>query len=196
MEDLARTRENLGPLVAQIDRAADILQRMREFLRRGVPGKKPSGWENIAAGARSLLSPMAAEKRVILDITPRTELPLLSCDPVQIEQVLINLSANAIEAITTAGQTNGRIDIDAQYNQDGQYVEISIRDNGPGIDPVVSGSLFNAMATTRQDGLGLGIAICVSIIESHNGRLWLENSQPGNTEFRFRIPVAHPGDNA
>lgn len=189
MNDLDRIRENLPQLVTQIDRAADILQRMREFLRRGQPDRRPVAWDALAGGAQTLLAPVAHEKRVVVDVTRADGLPQLLCDSVQIQQVLVNLGSNAIDAIASAGRTDGRVTIDARL-ADERTVEVSVRDNGPGIDPALAGSLFNAMTTTRQDGLGLGIAICASIVESHHGRLWLESSRPGETDFRFRIPAA------
>lgn len=193
MNDLARTRENLPQLVAQIDRAAEILQRMREFLRRGQPDRRPASWDEVAKGAQILLAPLATERRVTIELTREDNLPQILCDRVQIEQVLVNLGSNALDAISSGGRHDGRISIHAVKAKDDHFLEISVRDNGPGIDPSLAGSLFNAMTTTRQDGLGLGIAICASIVESHHGRLWLEKSQPGETEFRFRIPVVPQG---
>ena len=194
MNDLTRLRENLGPLVAQIDHAADILQHMREFLRRGSSERKPVSWKSIATGAQVFLAPLAAEKKVSLKIQTNSALPDALCDRVQIEQVVINLAGNAIEAISTPGQEDGEIQIAAALAKNGRDIEISVRDNGPGIDPSVAENLFNALKTTRHDGTGLGLAICTSIIEAHHGLLWLEASQKGNTEFRFVIPVAVNGD--
>ena len=68
-------------------------------------------------------------------------------------------------------------------------LEISVTDNGPGIDPTIASRLFEALVTTKANGLGLGMVICKSIIEAHEGRLWLEQSQPGLTEFRFTLPL-------
>ena len=175
-------------------RAAEILHRMREFLRRGQPDRRATRWENVVHGAQTLLAPYAGEKRVAIETSTDDDLPLLLCDRVQIEQVLVNLGSNAIDAIASSGNSAGRIVIRATRARDDAYVEIHVRDNGPGIDPALAGTLFNAMTTTRQDGLGLGIAICASIVESHHGRLWLETSQPGNTEFRFTLPAAPQGD--
>lgn len=188
--DLDRIRENLPQLVTQIDRAADILQRMREFLRRGQPDRRPVSFDAVASGAQTLLAPVAHEKRVAIELVRSDNLPPILCDSVQIQQVLVNLASNAIDAIASTGQTDGRVAISAQLARDEHTLEVSVRDNGPGIDPSLAGSLFNAMTTTRPDGLGLGITICASIVESHQGRLWLESSRPGETEFRFRIPAA------
>lgn len=192
--DLARTVENLGPLVAQIDRAADILQHMREFLRRGSPERKRVHWHEVIAGARSLIAPLASEKNVKLEFSARTPVLPVYCDRVQIEQVLINLISNAIEAITSSGQVNGIVAITAAVADEQKMLEVSIRDNGPGVDPSIMSKLFNPMTTTRDDGLGLGIAICASILDTQNGRLWLDRSEKGHTEFRFRLPLAPNGE--
>ena len=101
-----------------------------------------------------------------------------------------DLCANALEAIAGAQRGDGVVTIAAARSQAGDCLEIAVRDNGPGVPDAVRGRLFDALVTTRPDGLGLGLAICATIVESHNGRLWLESSRPGHTEFRFRIPFA------
>ncbi len=192
--DTDRMQEHLKPLIEQIDRAATILQHMRDFLRRGTPGRTPTEWSSIVNGARTLLVPLAAEKKIDFEISSGVHLPTVDCNRVQIEQVLINLAANAFEAIRSAGQVGGRVVVDADTTEDGEALEVSVRDNGPGIDPGMVESLFTATTTTKPDGLGLGISICVAILESHRGRLWLESSGKGDTDFRFRIPLAVKGE--
>jgi len=120
-----------------------------------------------------LLAPLAETKRIALSIAPLNGLPAIECNRVQIEQVIVNLAGNAIEAIAETGQTDGRVSIEARVADDLQMLEIAVRDNGPGMDPLMAEHLFNATSTTRPDGLGLGIAISVAIVESHRGRLWL-----------------------
>ncbi len=194
MNDIVRLRENLGPLVSQIDRAADILQHMRDFLRRGSPSRKLESWAKISSDARALLAPLAAEKKVALQIVEGAGMPGVLCDKVQIEQVLINLAGNAIAALSSSGRENGEIYMSAQLSGNGRQLEFSVRDNGPGIEASVAENLFNAMTTTSPEGLGLGIAISVAIIEAHHGRLWLEESRPGHTEFKFHLPVGTKGE--
>ncbi len=194
MNDTVRLRENLGPLVSQIDRAADILQHMRDFLRRGSPSRKMESWTKISADAAALLAPLAAEKKVALIIVESSDLPDVFCDRVQIEQVLINLAGNAISALTTSGSGTGEIYLSAKLSGNGRQLEFSVRDNGPGIEPSMAENLFHAMTTTSPEGLGLGIAISVAIIEAHRGRLWLEESRPGHTEFKFHLPIGTRGE--
>jgi two-component system sensor kinase FixL len=186
MKDLARATEHLPPLVAQIDRAAEILQRMREFLRRGDTERKLAAWSDIAHGAATLLAPLARERNVRIDWSGDEALPPIHCDRIQIEQVIVNLAVNALDALSGSGESDRRLLIAAR--KDDRMLEVLVQDNGPGIDPTIARSIFDAMTTTRSDGLGLGLAICASILEFHNGRLWLETSRPGHTEFRFRVP--------
>jgi signal transduction histidine kinase len=186
LNDIPRATEQLAPLVAQIDRAAEILQRMREFLRRGEMERKPVAWEEIANRAATLLAPVAREKNVRIEWSSEEALPPILCDPIQIEQVVVNLAVNALEALSASSESDRRLRIAARVAD--RMLEVVAQDNGPGIDPDIAASLFDAMTTTRQDGLGLGLAICASILEFHHGRLWLEASRRGHTEFRFRIP--------
>jgi two-component system, LuxR family, sensor kinase FixL len=182
--DLTRLKENLGPLLTQIDRASTILHGMRDFMGRGTSSRQPYDWASITATVDLLLAPVAEERGVKL-ILNRPTLPLILCERTQIEQVLINLIGNALDALRH-GEGEKWVQVDAR--QDDTRVQISIIDNGPGIDPQIAPRLFEALVTSKPDGLGLGMVICKSIIEAHEGRLWLESSKPGLTEFRFTLP--------
>jgi len=116
-------------------------------------------------------------------------LPVLHGDHVQLEQVVLNLVHNAVEAISAAGQTDGHVRVVARARKTPPEIEISVLDNGPGVDEKVAGRLFDPLATSKQDGLGLGLSISTSIVEAHGGRIWLHSHQPGATEFRFSVPL-------
>lgn len=182
--DLARLKENLGPLLTQIDRASTILHGMRDFMGRGTSSRQPCDWSSITTTVDLLLGPVADERGAkLIFTTPR--LPPLLCEPTQIEQVLVNLIGNALDALRHyEGEKWVRVDARLKDTR----AEISITDNGPGIDPQIAPRLFEALVTSKPDGLGLGMVICKSIIEAHEGRLWLETSKPGLTEFRFTLP--------
>jgi len=107
-----------------------------------------------------------------------------------LEQVVLNLVRNAIESIAGARKADGRIGIAAYRLDAPPYVEIGVSDNGPGVDRELADRLFEPLATSKESGLGLGLPICLSIVESHGGRLWLHSREAGATEFRFSLPLA------
>ena len=97
---------------------------------------------------------------------------------------------NAIDAIAASGRDDGRIRHRAYAGLTGRSrIEISVLDNGTGIDDAVAGRLFEPLTTSKKDGLGLGLSICASIVEAHGGRIWLQSDAPGATEFRFSLPL-------
>ncbi len=184
--DVPRLKENLTPLLAQIDRASTILHGMRDFMGRSSKTRQACDFASMVEVVKMLTGPAAEERGVKLIFTADA-VPPIPCDRTQIEQVLINLISNALDAHGESAQDKW-IRISASRG-DGHHVEISVTDNGPGIDPQIAPRLFEALVTTKSDGLGLGIVICKSIIESHAGRLWLQESRPGHTEFRISLPI-------
>lgn len=190
--DISRVRDYVNRSVEQIDHAAAILRSTREFLRRGDPGRAPTQPATIVADSLTLMRPLAVEKRVRIasDVQPR--LPACYCDRIQIQQVLMNLMDNSIAALTSAEIADGAVTVSAHLAPNGSQIEFVVRDNGPGVDPEFAARMFEALATTKKDGLGLGLAISAGIVEAHQGRIWLESGEPGATEFRFVIPAA-PG---
>jgi two-component system sensor kinase FixL len=106
-----------------------------------------------------------------------------------LEQVVLNLVHNAVDAIAAAGRSDGLVHVVARRYSAPPRVEIGVLDNGPGIQGELAGRLFDPLTTAKQDGLGLGLSICASIMEAHGGRVWLHSGKPGATEFRFTVPL-------
>lgn len=188
----------LTKLVEQIDVAAAILRRMRDFVGKSSSSEATAAWSEIATKTRELMMYAAQHRQVKLTFSQNRPAISLHCDTIQIEQVLANLIGNAIDAIAAAGISNGHVEIVAEEQTDGA-LEVVVRDNGPGISPALATSIFDPLVTTKAEGLGLGLAISAMIVESHHGRLWIANSQAGATEFRFRLPAAdgaRPGNEA
>ena len=189
--DLARMRDYIGRTVVQIDGAAEILKGMREFIRRGDAGYSIVRPAEILADALLLVRPLAAQNRIrLVSETEVTE--EIRCDRVQIQQVLVNLIKNAIDAISGEGRDDGLVAISIRQAPENR-VEFSVRDNGPGVGPEFVAKVFEPLATTKPSGLGLGLAISSDIVAAHGGRIWLESAKPGTTEFRFWLPVASAG---
>jgi C4-dicarboxylate-specific signal transduction histidine kinase len=187
--DLSRADSNLSAMLTHIDHAGDIVRRMRNFIRRGHPHVSAINTRGMLEEAMTLAHAEASARQVRVDLDAPADLPDLHGDRVQLEQVVLNLVHNAVDAIATAGQSDGQVHVRARRHAAPPRVEIGVLDNGPGIEGELASRLFDPLATTKQDGLGLGLSICASIMEAHGGRVWLHSGQPGATEFRFSVPL-------
>ena len=186
--DSARADRNLTMMIAHIDHAGDIIRRMRDFLRRGHPHVSTIETGTMLEDSLTLARAEASTRQVHLDLEIPADLPTIHGDRIQLQQVLLNLIRNSIEAISGSGRTDGRVRVTARWVDAPARLEIGVVDNGPGIDPGLADRLFEPLATSKDEGLGLGLPICASIVEAHGGRLWLHSSLPGSTEFRFFLP--------
>lgn len=187
--DLKRARVNLAKVMAQIDHASSVLRRMREFLRRGQPHRSKVEVRPMIADALLLVEAEARAKHINLRLRVPDTLPEIRADRVQLQQVVLNLVRNAIDSISEAEQRKGQVDISARYQAEPDRIEISVADDGPGLGPDFAERVFEPLMTSKHGGLGLGLPICVSIVESHGGKVWLHSGRSGATEFRFSIPL-------
>jgi two-component system sensor kinase FixL len=186
--DMARADSNLTQMIAQVDHAGAIVRRMRDFLRRGHPRVSTVDAKNILDDAMMLANADAAAKGIRLSLQRGPGLPPIYGDRVQLQQVILNLIRNSIDAIGPASRS-GTIAVSARQLSAPGRVEFSVLDNGPGIDEATAARLFEPLMTSKHEGLGLGLPICTSIVEAHGGKIWLHSSEPGATEFRFTIPT-------
>jgi two-component system, LuxR family, sensor kinase FixL len=187
--DLARADTNLTKLITQIDHVGGVVRHMREFLRRGRPHLSTIHVRNLLDGALALAATQLAASNITVALDAADDLPLLQGDPVQLQEVILNLLRNASEAIVGARKPDGRISVMARTLGAPARIEIGVVDNGPGIAVPVRERLFQPLTTSKSDGLGLGLSIAASIIEAHGGHIWLAAAEPGATEFRFTLPL-------
>lgn len=185
----ARVDDNLATMIAQIDHAAGVVKRMREFLRRGEPHISTINVRTLIDDALTLTGTEASGSPIKIEVDAPADLPAVHADRVQLQQVILNLIQNSIDAIATSGRSDGRIRVAAIVQENPARVEISVSDNGAGIAPALAAKLFEPLTTSKRDGLGLGLSICATIVQSHHGRLWLQSGAPGATEFRFWLPL-------
>ena len=187
--DLARADGNLTTMIAQIDHVGAVVRHMRDFVRHGRPHISTVDIRRMLDDALMLVRADAAMKQIAIELDVPDDLPPVYGDRIQLEQVVLNLVRNAIEAIAGTRRTDGRIRVFARGLDAPQRIEIGVSDNGPGIDRGLAGRLFEPLTTSKHEGLGLGLPICASVVESHGGLIWLQTQEVGATEFRFSLPL-------
>jgi two-component system sensor kinase FixL len=187
--DMPRAVANIGNVIAQIDHASSVVRRMREFLRRGRPQISTVDVQEMLRDALALARPEAGSAGVELTLSVDPAISVVHADRVQVQQVILNLVHNAIEAIAPVLQTGGQVRVSARPLSDPARIEFAVTDNGPGIAPDRAARLFEPLTTSKREGLGLGLSISLSIVEAHGGRIWLESGDAGKTEFRFTLPL-------
>jgi two-component system sensor kinase FixL len=190
--DLARAEGNLTDMIAQIDHAAAVVRRMRDFMRRGRPHVSTIDLREMLEDTRNLLRLDASARHIGIELDVPDDLPLVPGDRVQLQQVVLNLARNAMEATAESEGSEGRIRLLARRAERANEIEVGVADNGPGIDAGLAGRLFEPLTTSKKEGLGLGLSICASIVEAHGGRIWLQSPAAGATEFRFSLPLRQP----
>lgn len=167
--------------------AGRIVKRIREFLTRREPQREPCNIKGVIDRGVSLLKRDLARHHVHLDIRCDAHLPEVVADPVLIEQVVVNLVRNACDALSgQAGER--RIVIGA--TRLGDFVRVSVTDNGPGLNGVGSQQLFAPFFSTKPEGMGMGLAICRSIVELHYGVMDAQDAPDGGAMFTFSLPVS------
>ena len=171
----------------QAHRASDVIRHLREFVSKGSNNKTRVVLDELIQGVIDFIGWDLRDSDIQLAFQPDTRAHEVCVDKIQIEQVLINLVRNGIEAIKGAGIPGGQVDIVTRLTADGS-TEISVADNGPGIDASMSGSLFEPYQTSKEAGMGMGLSISRSIMEAHNGKLWTDEQRQKGALFCMSIP--------
>lgn len=171
----------------QAQRAGKIIRRMRDMVKKTDPHLHPVALAEIVEETVSLADIQARRTHTEITLDIPADLPKVVADRIMIEQVLLNLAKNAIEAMATVPAATRKLVIRA-YPLDGRLIEIAVSDNGRGLADQELEKIFAPFFTTKQDGLGIGLAICRSIVEFHQGRLWAESRPEGGTVFKFTLP--------
>ncbi len=197
------TAETLLPALEktaqQALRAGMIVKRIREFVKRSEPKRQAARVADIVADAVGLAEIEARKRRIRIVTEIRARMPIIYVDPVLIEQVLMNLMKNAAEAMGEVKDpnTDGLIRVVADI--EAGFVDIRVIDQGPGVDEASAERLFEPFYSTKSDGMGMGLNICRSIIESHRGRLWVVNNieadgRVSGATFHCSLPIGAPED--
>ncbi|MBK1720147.1 PAS domain-containing sensor histidine kinase [Thiocystis violacea] len=172
----------------QVHRAGDIMERLRTFLRGRTMNKVRIPADQVLKRAHELVLWFASDRKVTLEIRTPETLPDIETDPVQIEQVLVNLICNAVQAIDSAGSS--RREVVLEVVQRANEIELIVRDTGPGLPADRHAAIFDIFESTNDSGLGLGLAISRAIAEAHGGRLWAEPAPSEGAAFHLTLPIA------
>jgi C4-dicarboxylate-specific signal transduction histidine kinase len=187
--DVAELREILDDIVAADKRAEGIITRLRRLLKREELTLRRVGLAPLLDEVLSLVRSNLAAHCVRLEAHIADDLPDVLGDAVQIQQVLLNLLLNACDALSEAAPEDRRIDLDASREPEGSFVQVRVRDRGPGIDSDGLERVFDAFFTTKPNGLGLGLAICKQIVTAHGGRLWATQNGGRGAAFHMTLPI-------
>lgn len=177
-------REALDEAASEAVRAGQIVRRLRDFVARGELDMRVLSLEKLVNDAAVLGLVGARETGIQWSIEVEPNLGEVLADRVQIQQVMVNLMRNAIEAMEQSPDQHLVVRARAL---DANLAEISVADNGPGIAPAVRAQLFQPFTSTKGKGMGLGLSICRTIVEGHSGRLWVEAAETGGSIFRFTL---------
>ena len=188
--DVDELRACLDDLISDDRRAGEVIRQMRRLLKKEVFSLRPVDVNHLVENAVGLVRNEALLHYVSIELARRPALPAVKADPVQIEQVILNLLSNGIAAAAAGSPAERRVSVSTAV-VDGQ-VELAVRDSGKGIGESDLDRVFEPFFTTKSEGLGMGLAISRSIVEAHGGRIWAENDPAGGATFRLRLPIEGP----
>jgi signal transduction histidine kinase len=187
--DLDELRGIVGDTGKAVRRAKEIIDRMRILIKRRTIHAQPLAVDDLVQDVLSLAQSEAASRQVSLSYTKESGLLVVSADRVHISQVVLNLIVNGIEAVQACPIGERRVVIEARA-ENGQ-IEMTVRDSGPGVPAANIDRIFEPLFSTKPDGLGMGLAICRTIVDAHGGRLWVERGHQGvGATFRLLLPRA------
>ncbi len=189
-----RVRYGVEQIVSQAELASEIFRRLRDFARKGEIRRQPVSIAKLIKEVVSFVAAEAQQKlvRIQQNIPPRIE--EVMADSIQIEQVMLNLVRNAMDAIAELDVTRRQISIAVSADTEG-WLTLEIRDCGPGCPGEMADRLFEPFVTSKSKGLGIGLSISQGIIEAHGGKLWLAENSPQGAAFCFTLPTKATVDN-
>jgi len=190
--DLDEVREALADIRNDAERASAVIDRVRALATRWSSEQKPLQLDEVVAGVVALAASESIARRVTIRTHLGADLPVVSGDRVQLQQVLLNLLVNGMDALSTVPEQERLLEIRGGHDTLAGHpaATISVRDRGIGLTAAQMGRLFEAFYTTKPHGMGMGLAISRSIIEAHGGRLWAEPNQGPGATFSFSLPAA------
>jgi signal transduction histidine kinase len=204
--DIAEARDAIRRIVRDSNRASEVISKIRALVKKAPMTKERFDINEAVEEIVTLTNSEAQRNRVLVRTRLGGDMPLILGDRVQLQQVVLNLLINAIEAMSGMAAARREIFVSSQKVRDesgapketvtgsdsaaeSSHVLIALRDSGPGLDATALEHLFDAFYTTKAQGLGMGLAISRSIIEAHGGRLWASANTPQGAVFQFTLPI-------
>jgi C4-dicarboxylate-specific signal transduction histidine kinase len=187
--DLEEARQLLARIANDGDRAGNVVSRIRNLVNKAPPRMEPLNLNEAISEVIELTRGEATKNGVSIRTEFAEGLPAVKADRTQLQQVILNLILNAIQAMGESGMALRELQIGTEANWP-DNVLVSVRDSGPGIRPEGLDQLFDPFYTTKPAGMGMGLAICRSIVEGHGGRIWATANIPRGAAFHFTLPAA------
>ena len=182
---LAMVREALDEAAKQAVRAGQIVRRLRDFMSHGETERQPESLQRLINEANALALVGSREHGIDLKLSLDPDADSVFVDRIQVQQVLVNLIRNAIDAML--GSPRRTLSIGTRRREE-DFVEVMVADTGTGIAESIAPQLFQPFVTSKQSGMGIGLSICRTIVEAHGGRIWFEPGADGGTAFHFTLP--------
>ncbi len=186
--NLEKARQAVERMIGDANRAGDIIVRVRALAKRSSTHKE---WISVADTVAEIVALAHSEidgQGVTLSVDVPEGMPPLLADRVQIQQVLLNLMLNGMDAMRKVEPEQAQLDVRAEWRGGGE-IEFTVSDSGVGIQPEAADRLFDAFYTTKEEGMGIGLAISRSIIEAHGGRIWVTPNPSIGATFHFTLPT-------
>lgn len=178
-------RELVDKAAQQGQRAATIIQHVRELVAKGRSDKRLDSLAGVVREALQIASVATRQSNIVVIFEAAPDIPQLEIDRIQIQQVIINLVRNAAEAMAEWPVRELRVTV----TRDDETARVDVADSGPGLPDIVAQHLFEAFVTTKSSGMGLGLSICHQIVSGHGGRMWAGSNHPQGTVFTFTLPL-------
>jgi C4-dicarboxylate-specific signal transduction histidine kinase len=185
--DLDEVRRILDSIMKDGYRAGEVIDRVRALLKKAPPRKDRLEINGAIGEVLELTRGEVIKNGVSVQTELATDLPLVEADRVELQQVMLNLIINAIEAMSATSEGSRELLISTGIAEAGDVL-VAVRDSGPGFEPAALDRVFDAFYTTKPSGMGMGLSICRSIIEAHGGRLWASANAPRGATFQFTLP--------
>lgn len=189
--DPALIRQNLERACRSAENVNDIIKSLSRYTRKAEPQREPADIESVVRNTVELFRSEARSSDITLTMNLPTRLPAVDIDRVLIPQVIMNLLRNAVDAVDASAATR-EVHLEANIDAAGERLVVSVSDTGKGIDPQLRERLFEPFASSKSDGMGIGLSLSRSLIEDHGGALWYDAAAP-RTTFRFSLPLSSAG---
>lgn len=190
--DLDRVREGLDAIHDSAERIREVIERLRAYMKGGESVRAPTPTAELLEQCATLIRAEARHRGMELTLVGMDDLPVVDVDPILIQQVIINLARNGMDAMVGTETARRGLSIEAYRGSDGGLV-VDVHDSGCGVDPGAVGRVFEPFFSTKGSGLGIGLSLCRSIVDSHGGALTLASTSPDGSTFRMTLPASAPG---